>query len=284
MEFFKPSELQEAYALLDKYGEDAIPVAGTSFYMGHREELFDEVTAVISLKDVGLNYIKVEDGQLKLGSTTRLTDILNSQITSEGDLSIFAETVSRLKIGEVRNVGTVGGEVSIAGEVDLPTTLHGMEATLLLGSAKGTRTMSMTDFHLGYLNNALEIGEMVVEVQVPLPPPNTGASFQKYERSSTDLPIVNVMARVTLGQDGRISDAKIAVGAAVAVPERATAAEQVLIGQAPSEELFKASAKATSEVECLGDHRATAELRSLWVKCAVEDALKIATDRARGEG
>lgn len=284
MEYFRPSELAEAYALLDKYGEDAIPVAGTSFYMGHREELFDEVEAVISLKDVGLNYIKVEDGVLKLGSTTRLADIFDSEVTNQGVLGIFSETVSKLKIKEVRNVGTVGGEVSIAGEVDLPTTLHGMDATLLLGSAKGTRTVSMKDFHLGYLNNALDVGEIVVEAQVPVPPANTGASFQKYERTATDLPIVNVMAMVTIGADGRYSDAKIAVGAAVAVPERATAAEQALIGQQPGEESIKAAAKATSEVECLGDHRATAELRSLWVKCAVEDALRTATERARGEG
>ncbi|MGI9293850.1 MAG: FAD binding domain-containing protein [Pseudomonadales bacterium] len=284
MEYFRPDNLAEAYSLFDRFGEEALPVAGTSFFMGHREELFDEVEAVVSLQDVGLRYIKVEDGQLRLGSTTTLADLYSSEITNSGALSIFSETVSKLKIKEVRNVGTVGGEVCICGEVDLPTTLHAMDATVVLGSAEGQTSMPIKDFHLGYLSNALEIGQIVLEVTLPVPPPNTGASFQKFERTATDLPIVNVMGRVTLDKKGRYSDAKIAVGAAVPVPERAFEAEKMMIGHAPSEELIRSTALAVSqEIQSLADHRASAELRSLWVKCAVEDALTTATRRAKGE-
>jgi len=283
MEYFRPESLQETYSLFEKYGEDALPVAGTSFYMGHREELFDEVEAVVSLQGLGLRYIKVDNGQLRLGSTTTLADLYSSEITNEGALGIFAETVSKLKIREVRNVGTVGGEVCICGEVDLPTTLHAMDAIVVLGSGSGDRELPIRDFHLGYLSNALAPGEIVLEVRMAVPPPRTGASFQKFERTATDLPIVNAMGRVTLDRRGRCSDVKIAVGAAVAVPERALQSEQLLIGNKPSEALIRETAvAAATEIQALADHRASAELRSLWIKCAVEDALTIAVERARG--
>lgn len=284
MEYFSPENMTDTYTLLDKYGEDAIPVAGTSFYMGHREELFDEVGAVISLKNLNLRYIELEKDILKLGSTTTLSDIYSSELTNSGVFSIFSETVSKLKIKEIRNVATVGGEVCIAGEVDFPTALYAMNAVVVLGSSRGQRSLKIADFHLGYLMNALEPGEIVIEVQVPTPPRRTGASFQKYERMSTDLPIVNAMVRVTLGTFGKYSDIRIVVGAGVAVPKRAVDAEQLLIGKAPDESLIKqVAAAASEEVECLGDHRASAELRSLWAKCAIEDALVAATARARGE-
>ena len=54
MEYYSPTELNEAYSLLDKYGDSAIPIAGSTFYMGHREELFDEVEAVVDIKKLGL--------------------------------------------------------------------------------------------------------------------------------------------------------------------------------------------------------------------------------------
>ncbi len=284
MEYYKPSTLVDAYSLFDKYGEDAIPVAGTSFFMGHREELFDEVGAVISLQNLGLRYIKLEDNMLKLGATTTLADIYAHDLTNQGAFSIFSETVSKLKIKEVRNVATVGGIVCIAGEVDLPTALHAMDASLVIGSAAGQRTMSISDFHLGYLMTALEPDEIVLEVQVPTPPPGTGSSFQKYERMSTDLPIVNGMCRVTLDSAGKCSDVRIVIGAGVPIPIRAINAEKLLLGKIPDENSIKTTAQAAAtEVECLGDHRATAELRTLWAKCAIEDALMVATSRAKGE-
>jgi len=282
MEYFRPQELTEAYALLDKYGEDAIPVAGSTFYMGHREELFDEVAAVVDIKRLGLGYIRIEDGALHLGATTTLAEILGSETVKDSPFRVLSETVSELNIKEVRNVATVGGEICIAGEVDLPTTLLALDADVVIGSAKGERVVPLGDFHLGYLSNALEPGEIVKEVCIPAPPPRSAAAFSKFERTYADLPLVNVAVRVSIASDGCCTDSRVVVGAAVAVPVRSKAAEAALDGNKPNAELAKAAAAATGDVECLGDIRASAELRALWVRCGSEDALKKALSEAEG--
>ena len=135
MEYFDPGDLKEAYEILMKYGDAAIPVAGSTFFMGHREELFDEVDAVVNIKRLGLSYIRLEKGRLRIGATTTLAELHRSDVTSKGLFRIFAETVRELKIMEVRNAATIGGEVCIAGEVDMPTTLLAYDADIVIGSS-----------------------------------------------------------------------------------------------------------------------------------------------------
>jgi len=283
MEYFSPRDLNEAYSLLSRYGDTAIPIAGSTFFMSHREELFDEVEAVIDIKHLGLDYISLEKGALKLGATTTLSQIANNELTTSGVFEALGQTVLALDITEVRNVATVGGEICIAGEVDLPTTLLAFDAKVVIGSPNGERIVPLADFHLGYLAIALEANEIVKEVQLPQPPERTGAAFQKFERTAGDLPIVNAAVRLTLSPDDTCRDARIVVGAATAIPIRVPAAEQLLINQKLDVPTLKSAAAATSEIECISDIRASGELRSLWVRCAVEDALAIALARARGD-
>jgi CO/xanthine dehydrogenase FAD-binding subunit len=276
MEYYSPTDLNEAYELLKKFGDTAIPIAGSTFFMGHREELFDEVEAVINIKKLGLGYIKTEDEILKIGATTTLNEIFDHEITSSGVYKIFNETVNELNINEVRNMATIGGEVCIAGEVDMPTTLLAYDANIVIGGSEGTRVVSMADFHIGYLNNALDVTEMVVEVQIPKPPENTAGGFYKFERTAADLPIVNVAVRVSLDDDGICKDVRVVAGAATmsGVPQRSAAAEAVLLNNKINEDLIMQAAEASSDIECIDDFRTPAVVRSLWIKCSVEDALK----------
>ncbi len=286
MEYYSPTELSEAYALLDKYRDAAVPIAGNTFFMGHREELFDEIDAVINIKKLGLSYIRNEDGVLKIGATTTLNEIPSSSITTQGVYRILSETVKELNINEVRNMATIGGEVCIAGEVDMPTTLLAYDADIVIGGSDGTRIVSMADFHLGYLNNALEVNEMVIEVRILKPPANTGGGFHKFERTAADIPIVNVAVRVSLGADGICKDVRVVVGAATlsGIPQRSAAAEAVLLNQEIDDALIRQAAEVSSDVECIDDFRTPAEVRTLWVKCSIEDALKKALiDVGRGE-
>ena len=285
MEYFNPGDLNEAYEILMKYGDAAIPVAGSTFFMGHREELFDEVDAVVNIKRLGLSYIRLEKGRLCIGATTTLAELHRTGLTAKGPFRIFAETVRELKIMEVRNAATIGGEVCIAGEVDMPTTLLAYDADIVIGSRNGTRTVSMSEFHKGYLKNALQTGEMVIEVQVPEPGPRTGGGFAKFERTAADLPIVNAAVRLTLGRGDRCSDVRVAVGAATAagIPQRADAAEKILLDGTLDDEHIRKAAAASNSVKCVNDFRASAELRTLWVECAVEDAIRKALTHAGEE-
>jgi carbon-monoxide dehydrogenase medium subunit len=282
LEYYSPDNLAEAYRILATHGEDAVPIAGGSFFMGHREELFDEVAAVVNIKRLGLSYIRSDGNVLCIGATTTLAELERADEMRHGPFAIFAETVRELNIVEVRNVATIGGEVCIAGEVDMPTTLLAYDAQVVIGSSEGQRKLSMEDFHIGYLNTALKPGEMVIEVRVPRPPTGTCGGFAKFERTAADLPIVNVASRVTLDPAGVCREARVAVGAATVagVPRRSVAAEAVLVGKRLDQQLIRDAASATADIECINDFRASAELRSHWVACGTEDALTLAMGKS----
>lgn len=250
--------------------------------MAHREELFDEVEAVISLKRLGLSYVKIENGDLKIGATTTLTEVMGSEVVNKGTYKVIAETIREIRINEIRNMGTVGGEICISAELDLPTTLIALDAKVVIASAAGERVIPLDDLYVGYLNTALDMGEIITEIQVPQPSPKTGAAFYKFARTAVDLPIVNAAARINMGSDDRCEEAKIVVGAATAVPVRAESAEKLLANKKATKEVLVAAAEATAAIECISDFRASGELRRTWVRCAVEDVLKTACDRAKG--
>lgn len=283
MEYFKPTALSEAYEILSKYGESCVPVAGGTFFMGHREELFSDVEAVVSLRQLGLSYIRLEGDRLRIGATTTLGEILSAGLTSSGPFGVLAETVRELNIPEVRNAATLGGEVCIAGEVDMPTTLLACEAQVQIGSRQGSRSVPIGQFYKGYLKNVLQAGEIVTEIQLPVPPRGSGGGFHKFERTAADLPLANAAVRLTLGGDGRCSAARIAVGAATrgGLPVRVAAAEESLLTGRLDEAALGRAADLCAQIECVEDFRASAQLRALWVRCAVEDALKKALGKAR---
>lgn len=276
MKYYSPAELDHAYSLLDKYGDGAVPIAGSTFFMSRREELFDEVDAVIDIKKLGLSYIRLNDDGLHIGATTTFNEIFEHESTRGGLYGVLSDTVGELNTNEVRNMATIGGVVCIAGEVDIPTSLLAYDANIVIGSSRGIRTMSMVDFHIGYLNNALEPGEMVLEVHIPQLPANTGGGFAKFVRTAADLPIVNVAARISLDNAGACAEVRVVAGAATlsGVPERSAAAEAVLLNKMIDDSLIETAAAASGDIECIHDFRASAEIRSLWVKCGIEDALQ----------
>ena len=117
----------------------------------------------------------------------------------------------------------------------------------------------------------------------PYPPANTGGGFAKFERTAADLPIVNVATRISLDNAGICVDARVVAGAATlsGVPGRSAAAEAVLLNQAPDDALIETAAAASADIECIHDFRVSAQVRSLWVRCGIEDALKRAVEQAR---
>lgn len=282
MQYFKPTDLGQACRILAEHGDGAVPVAGGTFFMGHRDELFSDVTAIVNLKHLGLSYIRLESDRLRLGATTTLGEILRSTVTASGPFRVLAETIRELNIPEVRNAATIGGEVCIAGEVDMPTTLLAYDADVLVSGPHGMRTVPMQHFHKGYLRNALQTGELVTEIQLRVPPPGTGGAFRKFERTAADLPLVNAAVRVTLDTGGTCRDARIAVGAATrgGLPVRVQSAEEALLNRRLDDTAIRESAARAATTECVDDFRASAELRSRWIQCSVEDALHAAIAQA----
>lgn len=282
MRYYRPSSLEEALSLLSTYGETGLAIGGGTFFVPHREELFSEVEALVDLQKVGLDYIKLDSDGLRIGATTTLTSMLASDFINSGLFRVISETVRAITPLEVRNMATIGGDICLSAEADLPTTLIALGAEVIIASQKGTRTLPLEKFYPGYLQNALGLGEIVTEIRVPYAPPKTGAAFYKFKRRAVDLPVLNAAAQITLGHDDKCTSAKIVLGCARDIPVRASIAEKLLIGNKCDDVIVESVAESTGDITYITDIRASSELRKVWGKVAVRTVLKNARERAKG--
>lgn len=281
MEYLSPRTLDEAVTLLQKYGDKAIPVAGGTFFMSHRDDLFTEVEVLVDIKKLGLDYIKTHVDGLAIGAVTSLASILKSATVNQGAYRVIHDGIGEIEIPEIRNMATLGGAVFMS-TGDMPIAMLTVNARLAISGPGGSRTISLDEFYLGFLSTALGPGEIVTEIQVPIFPSRTGSAFAKFKRVAVDVPIVNAAARVTLSDNNRCSSVRIVLGGVADVPLRAEKAERLLADNDFSDEIITKAIATLDDLECQSDIRASGELRQRWAKAAVKRVLYQAGVRARG--
>src|SRR5690349_23370498 len=159
-----------------------------------------------ALKD--LNYIRESGGQLHIGATASHYDIESSALLRQ-KCPLLTETAAAIGDVQVRNMGTIGGSVAHADPAaDYPAALQALEAKIVLKGAKSERTVSAEDFFVDTFTTALEPGEIVREVIVPVDGPGTGTNYQKVLQPASGFAIVGIAVRVRK-QGGKITMARI---------------------------------------------------------------------------
>jgi xanthine dehydrogenase small subunit len=176
----------------------------------------------------------------------------------------FAEMIRRIGSRQIRNLGTIGGNIGNASPIgDTPPCLIALDATLILASSGGEREIAVEKFFLDYRKTDLKPGEVIKTIRVPKLA--DGQSFRTYKvskRYDQDISAVIGGFRLTL-EDGRVTEARIAYGGMAATPKRATSVEAALTGTVWSEDTAAgAGAKISEDFSPLTDHRATAEYRT----------------------
>ena len=155
--------------------------------------------------------------------------------------------------------------------------------TSSLAAPNGERVIPIGDFVVDFFTNSLTDDEMVVEVRIPVPGGPSGGSYQKLERKVGDYATVAVAAHLELGADGTIARAGVALTAVTPVNTKVTAAEQLLIGQAPSDELFAEAGEVAAQASSPHDDvRGTAEWKRNVVRVFTRRALAAAAQQAQG--
>ncbi|HYV62805.1 MAG TPA: FAD binding domain-containing protein, partial [Bryobacteraceae bacterium] len=173
-EYSAPKTLDEALGLL---AEGAKPLAGG---MSLIPMMKLRLAAPEHLVDLGrikdLSYIREQGGALHVGATTTHHEVESSPLL-RGKCPLLAETASHIGDVQVRNMGTMGGSVAHADPAaDYPAALQALEAKLVLKGAKSERTVAADEFFVDMFTTALEPGEIVREVIVPVDGAGTGTS------------------------------------------------------------------------------------------------------------
>jgi len=285
-EYFVPSAVDEALDLLVQKGDDAKVVAGGTGIINMMKQRLVNPEVLISIgKLPGLESVSFSDGNAKLGALVRHQDLVKSGEIRQS-LPLLTETYGHVATVRVRNFATVGGGL-VHGDPnqDPQVSLLALNAEVSLRSKKGMRTLPLSEFMVDYYETAIHPDELLVDVNVPLPPSGAGSAYLKFlPRTADDYATVSAAAVVAL-KDGSISDVRLAFGSAGPTAKRCPEAERMLTGQKPSADLIRAAAETAKELaDPVSDGRGSAGYKKDMVPVFVRRALEKALERAGASG
>ncbi len=273
-EYFKPTSVAETVKLLDKYGEKAQPIAGGTDLLVDKEP---QVEVLIDITGLGLDYIKSDSQGVRIGATTTFAAVEASPLLCKSPYDVLVQAAHQMGTTQIKNMATIGGNICHAvPSADSASPLIGLSAQAKIVGPSGERVVPLEDFFTGLGKTVLKKGELLVEIQVPVPPPETKGVYLKRTRSAVDLAVVGVAVVITLEPDEVCKDIKIVLGSVAPTPMRAYSAEKIIRGKRTDEAIIEKCAQAASDEAHprAGSIRAPAEYKKAIVKVFTMRAIK----------
>jgi CO/xanthine dehydrogenase FAD-binding subunit len=225
--------LEQALALKARYGDDAKFLAGgqslipaMNFRLARPAVLID----INALKECS-GITQHENGGIRIGALTRYRTLQN-----DGSLGLafplFGEALPHIAHPQIRNRGTIGGNLSHADPAsELPALAVAMEATITVKATTHERRIATADFFQGLLTTDLQPDEMLVEIEFPAPKPRTGTCFSEVARRRGDFALAGAAATISIDADGLCTHARLALCGVGETPVDASNAAAILVGQ-----------------------------------------------------
>jgi len=277
IKFIEPTNISEAVSLLDQYIDDSKVIAGGISVVLMLQQKLIMPSVLISLSRVdGRDTIRLEDDGLHIGALAKLSDIERSDVVKQF-CPALAHTFSVVGNIRVRNQATIGGNLSAADyAADPPAMLTALDARVQVQGPEQKREIPLSEFFLGFYTTSLEPNEILTEVVIPALPSSARAAYHKYTSISAEgRPCVAVGTVADFDNDGKCSDLRIAIGAAVETPQRVTEAETMAHGSTLTDELIADIANEYSlKLDPLTDVRGSAWYRKEMIRVFVKRALE----------
>jgi xanthine dehydrogenase YagS FAD-binding subunit len=290
MELYQPVQVEDALAIADRLAERGWLVGGGQDTYGWLKDRAKSADALIDLSGIeALRGIREISDGIEIGALTTLTEITDSSVI-QSQFSLLADAAGRVASPQIRNIGTIGGNVSqdvrcwyyrrglscyrAGGNLCYADTPQGMnrehslfeasrcvavtasdtapalvalDATMVIQSLDGERTVSAEDYFVGTaidIENTTDLrpGEILTAVRIPSTWANATFYFEKVaDRNVWDFSLVNVAAAFKVN-GGTVEDSRIVVGAVQATPRRLTNVENAVRGQAKNAATAEAAA------------------------------------------
>jgi carbon-monoxide dehydrogenase medium subunit len=284
-DYAAPKTVDEAVSLLTAHEGDAKILAGGQSLMPLLNMRLARPGLLVDIARIdGLAEIREADGGLVIGAMTRQRAVEHSELV-RSRFPLLHTAILNIAHPQNRNQGTVGGSLAHADPAaELPAMALAYDAEFRAVGPAGERRIKAADFFVTYLTTALEPTEILTEVRFPALPPRTGWSFIELARRHGDFALTGVVAQLATDSGGRCSAARLVLFGVGTTAVRTRAAEQLLIGEKPSESLFeRAGQTASQEIdEPLSDVHASAEYRRDLARVLTRRALAEAASRAAG--
>jgi len=282
VEYEAPTTVAEAVDLLAEHLDEASVLAGGQSLIPLLALRLARPAVLIDINGVGeLSGVSATDGWVAIGAMTREYVAEESETVAD-TVPLLAAALPLIGHEAIRSRGTIGGSLAHADPAaELPAVARALDAELVVRGPSGERVVPAAEWFEGYLTTSRRPDELLLEVRFPAARPGTGISFQEVARRHGDFAIVGLAASLTLSE-GVISDARLAFAGMSYVPVRAPGAEDLMVGERPSAELFDAAARrATEDLDPPADLHGSSDYRTTVAAALVRRGLRAAADNAR---
>ena len=280
-EYFAPTTLEEAGALLEQYGDEAKVLAGGQSLIPLMKLRFAAPRALVDINGVaGLDGLAEEEGALRIGALVRHSTCERSGLL-HGRFGCLGDAAPQISDPIVRNRGTVCGSLAHADpQGDWGSVMLAVRAEVVARGRDGTRTIPVRELFRGPFATALEPDEILTEVRVPDPGRKAAGTYLKLERKVGDFATVGVAVHVSFS-NGSVDRAGIALTGIGPTNLVAEAAEEALAGSALEDDAIAEAARLAAEAsQPRADHRGSEEYKRNVVRVFTERGLRTVAERS----
>jgi aerobic carbon-monoxide dehydrogenase medium subunit len=280
VDYEAPRTVSEAVELLAEHQDQASVLAGGQSLIPLLALRLAHPAVLVDINGVdGLSGVSATDGWVGIGAMTR-EYVAEESETVAAAVPLLAEALPLIGHEAIRSRGTIGGSLAHADPAaELPAVALALDAEFVVRGQSGERVIPAADWFEGYLTTSRGPDELLIQVRFPAAGPGTGVSFQEVARRHGDFAVVGLAVSLTIS-DGAITDARLAFAGVSDVPVRATGAEDLLVGQRPSAELFDEAAR-TVDIDPPADLHGSSEYRKKVAGVLVRRGLRAAASSER---
>jgi aerobic carbon-monoxide dehydrogenase medium subunit len=281
--YHRPSSVKEAVGLLAQLGDDGRALAGGHSLIPMMKLRLATPANLVDLGGIAdLKGIRADGNDIVIGAMTTQHDLIGSQLLGE-KIPILRETSEQIADPQVRYLGTLGGNVANGDPGnDMPAVMLCLNATYQIAGRAGERRVAAREFYQGAYFTALEAGDVLTAVRIPVPAAGHGYAYEKLKRKIGDYATAAAAVVLTIS-GGKIGTCSIGLTNVAETPLWAEEAAKILVGSAPDAATVKKAVAAAEAITAPAtDARGPALYRTKMAGVMLTRALARAKTRARG--
>src|ERR1700751_3112774 len=280
--YYRPTTVADAVKLLADLGDEARPLAGGHSLVPMMKLRLATPAHLVDLHAIGgLKGIRRDGNKVTIGAMTTQHELLASEEIAKS-LPILHEAAALIADPQVRYRGTIGGNVANGDPGnDMPAVMLTLGASYRLEGLSGAREVAASEFYQGAYFTALEPGEILTAISIPLPATGHGYAYEKLKRKVGDYATAAAAVVLTMS-GGNVATCAIGLTNLHETPLLATDAAKAVIGTSlDPASLKKAAGAAEAIMSPAADARGPVEYRKHVGGIMVARALQRAESRSK---
>jgi len=281
--YHRPTSVKDAVGLLAQFGDDGRALAGGHSLIPMMKLRLATPANLVDLAGIAeLKGVRAEGDEVVVGAMTTQHDLIASDLLNE-KIPILRETSEQIADPQVRYLGTLGGNVANGDPGnDMPAVMLCLNATYCVTGKGGDRRIAAREFYQGAYFTALEAGDVLTAVRIPVPPAGHGSAYEKLKRKIGDYATAAAAVVLTMS-GGKIATCSIGLTNVAETPLWAEEAAKILTGSTlDAATVKKAVAAAEAITAPASDARGPAHYRTKMAGVMLTRALARAKSKARG--